>query len=440
MKILILTFGSTGDVLPYIALGDGLTEKGHEVVICTNSRFENLVVKHGMRYAYMSDDITQLIESEFGRRMIEGLNGAVGFLRAMCSMIGKIGDIQTRIINDSWMAVKTNEPDVIVFSPKSFQARHFAEKIGCKAIAAPLFPQHVPTATRPSLGFPRLGSFNGYNLYTYKIVRGISQLIAGSYIKKWRINHDLSPAFSGIDICHDTAGNRIPVINGYSKALITPPKDYPENVHTCGFWFLQQAPGWVPPTDLVEFLAQGPAPVYFGFGSMASVRSKRITAIIVEAVTRCGCRAILATGWGGLSPERLPNNIFQISSAPHDWLFPRVSAVVHHGGAGTTAAGLKAGRPTLICPIFADQPLWGEIVFQLGAGVAPISQNKLNVLKLSLAINALLHDHRIKMKALEIAEQLNGEDGIGNAISVIESVMAYTDCEQKWMVENYSSN
>lgn len=429
VRILILTFGSTGDVLPYVALGKGLMDRGHFVVICTNSRFEEFVKQNGLSYSYMSDEITQLIESAMGRNILEGLTNFVGFCKAIFKLVGKLGPLQAGILKDTWAAAKQHRPDIILFSPKNYMAVHFAEKLGCRAIAAPLFPQYVPTAEFPTLGFPKFINSPWYNKLTYRVARSMSSLIGGKYIRLWRKANKLPPSFCGIDICHDTSGNAIPVINGYSTSLVPVPDDCPKSVYTCGFWFLQQAQHWTPPEDLVNFLADGPAPVYIGFGSMASNNSKKVTKIIISAIEKCACRAIVATGWGGLETDLLPDTIFKIKSVPHDWLFPRVTAVVHHGGAGTTAAGLKAGCPTLICPIFGDQPLWGSVVYNLGAGVAPIPQKKLDVERLSSAIEELLSNPSIKQRALELSNRINKENGIAAAIAVIESESIIKKCE-----------
>lgn len=421
MKILILTFGSTGDVLPYVALGKGLVDRGHSVVVCTNSRFEGFVRQHGLDYAHMSDEITQLIESATGRNILEGLNNFIGFCKAILKLMKKLGPLQMEIIEDTWAATKRHNPDTILFSPKNYVAVHFAENLDIQAIAAPLFPQHVPTAEYPTLGFPRFKNTPRYNLFTYRLVRGLSGFIGAKSIKLWRKANGLQPSFCGVDLCRGTAGRAIPVINGYSASLIPVTGDCPASVHTCGFWFLPQAENWSPPEALVKFLDDGAPPVYVGFGSMASSESSKLTKIIISALEKCGTRGIIATGWGGLEADHLPDTMFKLTDVPHDWLFPRVSAVVHHGGAGTTAAGLKAGRPTLICPIFGDQPLWGTVVHELGAGPAQIRQKDLDVEKLSNAINVLLTTPSIKQRALEISEQINKEDGIAAAIAVIES-------------------
>ena len=240
MKILILTFGSTGDVLPYIALGKGLIERGHNVVICSNSRFEKVIIQHGLDYAYMSDEITQLIESTMGRNILEDLNGFVGFFKSIFKLINKLGPLQQEILENTWTAAQQHKPDLIIFSPKNCPAVHFAEKLNITAMAAPLFPQFVPTSEYPALGFPKFIQSSRYNRFTYRVVHRLSSIIGGKYLKKWRKDNGLQPAFCGVDICHDSASNLIPVINGYSSSLIKIPADCPKSVYTTGFWFLEQ--------------------------------------------------------------------------------------------------------------------------------------------------------------------------------------------------------
>ena len=146
----------------------------------------------------------------------------------------------------------------------------------------------------------------------------------------------------------------------------------------------------------------------------------RVTRIVIEALLEVGVRGIIATGWGGLEADDLPHTILKIDRAPHDWLFPRVAAVVHHGGAGTTAAGLRAGRPTSVCPFFGDQPFWGARVHALGVGSRPIPQKKLTVSKLAEAIQEATRNPTLRNNAEALGEKIRQETGIANAISILE--------------------
>jgi sterol 3beta-glucosyltransferase len=183
---------------------------------------------------------------------------------------------------------------------------------------------------------------------------------------------------------------------------------------------------------LQAFLNAGEAPVYVGFGSMIAESPEVTTRTVIEAFQRSGQRGVIASGWGGLRPSDLPDSIYLLKEAPHEWLFPRMSAVVHHGGAGTAAAGLRAGKPTVICPFIADQPFWGKRVEALGVGTAPIPQKQLTAEKLAAAIRTAATDQGMRQRAAALGQQLQAEDGVGNALKVIQSVgKASSETEHK---------
>jgi sterol 3beta-glucosyltransferase len=199
------------------------------------------------------------------------------------------------------------------------------------------------------------------------------------------------------------------------------PRDFPLSAHVTGFWFLDADPTWQPDSALEHFLAAGPTPVYVGFGSMiAGDNAQARTEVIIAALAAAGLRGILSRGWGGLTDIDFPEHVHVVDDVPHDWLFPRVAAVVHHGGSGTTAAGLRAGRPTLVCPVLGDQPFWGQVVQRLGAGPAPIALKGLTVSNLTPALTALTTSPGFAARAGAVGEALRAEDGPGNAIRVLE--------------------
>ena len=159
-----------------------------------------------------------------------------------------------------------------------------------------------------------------------------------------------------------------PILYGYSPAVIPPPADWGADIHVTGYWFLDPAEDWTPAAALVDFLAAGPPPVYVGFGSMSS-RKPRNRQPDPGRAGRTGQRGIIHAGWGGLQ-RRLPDSVLMVDGDPFSWLFPRVAAVVHHGGAGTTSAGLRAGVPSVVVPFFGDQPYWGSVSLTSGSGPA----------------------------------------------------------------------
>jgi len=221
----------------------------------------------------------------------------------------------------------------------------------------------------------------------------------------------------------DTRGNDLPTLYAYSPLVSPRPRDWPRTAIVTGYWPLQDNSGWEPSDSFRAFLDHGTKPVYIGFGSMP-FGAERNTHILKQAVAMWGGRAVVARGWGGINPEELPESIFAISKAPHDRLFPHVAAVVHHGGAGTTAAGLYAGRPTFVVPQTVDQPYWGKRVYQLGCGPEPVRLRKLTPEILAQALHDLTTHAPYAENAALLSHKLRNEDGTAKAIKYIERVMA----------------
>jgi len=209
----------------------------------------------------------------------------------------------------------------------------------------------------------------------------------------------------------------------YSPAVVPKPPDWSEHAHVTGYWFLDHAPDWQPPADLVDFLESGPPPIYVGFGSMTSRDPERMSRIVLDALSQSGQRGVIATGLGGLSQSDLPDEVFMTETVPHDWLFPRMAAVVHHGGAGTTGAGLRAGVPSIIAPVSNDQPFWARRVKALGAGPAPIPHKGLTADRLAHAISVAVTDESIRKRAAELGETIRAEDGVVNAVRIINHTL-----------------
>ena len=428
MNVLILTIGTRGDVQPHIALGVGLSDAGHKVTICTSPRYRALFEDRGPVFAPLSDDIVALVESAEGRAAIEDMSSLVSGLTATTRLLRRHGNIQRDLVRDAWAAAADVEPDIIVYHPKMASGLHFAEKLEIPAVIAPLYPLFLPTAAYPNLGLAplNLGTSltRAYNRGTHRIVRSIVRGISTRYFSDWRAEHGLLPLSRGHGILRDGTGRAAVFMNAWSEHVAPNPPDWPDDVETTGYWFLDSRQDWTPPPDLAAFLDDGPPPVYVGFGSMASRHPERTTQLVLDAVAQSGARAILASGWGGLTPDDVPDSVFRLEDAPHDRLFPRCAAVVHHGGAGTTAAGLRAGRPTVICPFFGDQPFWGRRVHELGAGPEPIPQKKLTASKLASAIQAATETPSIRESARDLGRRIREEDGVGRAIQHLTTLVS----------------
>ena len=218
-----------------------------------------------------------------------------------------------------------------------------------------------------------------------------------------------------------------PMLSAYSPQIIPHPADWSENVHVCGYFFLDNQTGWQPPADLLSFLDGGNPPVYIGFGSMAGQNPQELAAIVLQALAQSGQRGLLLTGWGALRTGSIPENVFVLESAPHNWLFPRMAAVVHHGGAGTTAEGLRAGIPNIIVPFILDQPFWGKRVHAMGLGPEPVPQKKLSADRLANAIRSAVSDRKIQAQANAIGKAIRAEDGIANAVAVVKQIFGEPD-------------
>lgn len=420
MKILLLTLGSRGDVQPFIAIGKGLKNAGHEVTVCTSASFKAFIIEHGLNYSHMTDEFIQLADTDMGKQAIGNAGGQLMWdsIKQGINLLKRIKPVFRQVLADAWQAAQ--EAEAIIYHPKAIAGYHMAEKLGIPGFMTLLFPLYVPTAMQPASGFPNLKIGGWYNKLTYRLVPLLAQSSFQGIVNQWRRNTLglLKRSLFANDLIREN-GQAVPVLHGYSSYLLPRPDDWPSSVVVNGFWFLERTRQWQPPANLLDFLAAGPPPVYVGFGSMSGRNAEQTTRIVVEALNRAGQRGIIAAGWGGLTGQTLPDTIYKINAAPHDWLFPKTAAVVHHGGAGSTAAGLLAGRPTLICPFFADQPFWGKRVWELGLGPEPIPQKKLSVDKLTTAVAQMVHDKQMQQRAMEFSQKLQEEDGVAQAVRFI---------------------
>ncbi len=419
MKILIVTLGTRGDVQPYVALGQALMEAGIEVTICTCSHFEPFVREYGLRYAYVNNDFIDFMHTPEGKIILGNAGSLWETLVTLTSVISKFGNIQERQMADAWTACKETAPDLILYHMKALGTPDFAEKLRVPCMLAFWLPLQSPTTQFPAMGFPNLPLGPGYRWLTYQFIRGMS-ILTGKSVRKWRTQHGLDSRSPGLRM-RLPDGRPIPVLHGFSRHIIPPPEDWTKTSTVTGYWFLNQAEHWNPPVSLTDFLSKGEPPIYFGFGSIFGRNPNHVTQIILEAIRHTGVRGVLARGWGGLEPT-VPvqsESVMFIEDAPHSWLFPRVNAVVHHGGCGTTAAGLLAGKPSIICPFSLDQPFWGRHVERLKVGPPPIPQKKLTVGRLCHAIDVVMNDSTMRQNAAIMGNRIRRENGTSNAVAFI---------------------
>ncbi|HRA67727.1 MAG TPA: glycosyltransferase, partial [Caldilinea sp.] len=374
-------------------------------------------------FAPLAGDIRALLASDAGRRLLSQQNplAAVRQLQAIAAPL--LREVMADIITASAGA------DLILGSTLGYlNAVTAAQVHDVPLILAGLQP-FTPTTAFPSalLAPPRrLPGKALYNRLTHLASYRLLQLVSARLVNRFRRELTGLPPLHYTDVFGDLIAQHRPVLYGFSEHLLPRPADYGDAIAITGFWFLEQATTWQPPTALEAFLAAGAPPVYIGFGSMSDRDPAQAARIAVEALQRSGQRGILASGWEGLRAEHLPADILLIDGAPHDWLFPRMALVVHHGGVGTVAAALRAGVPQIVVPFSADQPLWAEMIYQRGVGSRPLPRSRLQATRLAAAITTTLHDAPLHHRVRNLAEAVRREDGVGKTVEIVSKMKKVT--------------
>jgi sterol 3beta-glucosyltransferase len=419
MRITILAIGSNGDIQPLIALAVGLQQAGrHKVRFAAPDNFEPLAREHHLDFFPLGINTQELLGSQ---KLKAGIETGRNFFLWFLNVLQLVRPMVDRLMERTWISCQNAE--TIVYSTIGFGAYHVAEKLGVPCFMATPLPGLAPTRAYPNPGgvFPALPLGGRYNKLTYFLDRQFLQTLTGQYINRWRREKLNLPVISfGQFPYNQLNGQPLPVLGSYSSIVVPRPPDWGEHIHVTGYWFLDPDLDWQPPAGLVDYLESGSPPVYIGFGSMVSRIPRQTTQLISEALERSGQRGVLSTGWGGLGSAELSANVFMLDSVPHAWLFPRVSAVVHHGGSGTTGAGLRAGVPSVLVPHMGDQPFWAKRVAELGVGPQPIPRSQLTAGRLASAISSAVTDTGMHARAEALGERIRSEDGVGRAISIIE--------------------
>jgi UDP:flavonoid glycosyltransferase YjiC (YdhE family) len=414
MRIVIIAPGSRGDVQPYIALGTGLKNAGHVIRFVSHQNFESLVKSYGLEFWSVDSDVKGIVENNEMRGRIEKGN----FLFLMAQM-AKEAQREAIFFAEVGLAAARGMDIVLAGMGGLYIGLAIAEKLSLPLIQAYVVP-FTPTQDFSSILAPKLPA--PLNRLSHHLTR---QLMwqgfrkADSLARKKVLGIPPAPLSGPYN---SKAIKGMPILYGFSPSLIPNPSDWNISTHITGFWFVEEADDWQPPSALLDFLQAGSPPIYVGFGSMSNRDPEQTTDLIIRALNQINQRAVLLSGWGGLQKADVPDSIFMIDSIPHSWLFSRVSAVVHHGGASTTAAGLKAGIPSVIIPFFGDQPFWGQRIADLGVGPKPIPRQKLTTERLAMAIKDAVINEGMRQRASRLGEQIQAEDGIAVSVEVIRTL------------------
>lgn len=411
----MLTVGSRGEVEPCITLGMALQTQGHVVVIATHPNFRDFIQSRGLGFALINIDIEAFLagENSPSRQSYGSPRGFVRAIQTMNAMIRRIGD-------DAWAAA--GQADALFYTiGGSFFIPHLVEKLGIPAIGLYPYPVGTPTRAFPNIFVPG-GNLGGpLNKLSHQLFESGWRLLKKP-LRDWRVETLGLPANLAA-VTKRFRAMRFPILYGFSRHILPPPGDWDEEKGIIsGYWFMPQSGEWQPDPDLVAFIQDRPPPVYVGFGSMDLPNAANMTQIIVEALQKTGQRGLLLSGNGRLLNVDLPG-IRSFTGAPFDWLFPQMSALVHHGGSGTVALGLRAGIPATAIPFMMDQPFWGRRLEALGVGMRPIPAKQLTVSKLATAIETMVRDEAMRNRAEALGEKLRSEDGTAKAIACIDQVL-----------------
>jgi sterol 3beta-glucosyltransferase len=412
MRATILAPGSRGDVQPYLALGKALRSLGHNATIVTTLDHAALVRTHGLSVAILPVDVAAELQRVEASRALEG-GGVLASFREFAAIAKRSARSLAQI------GLETSRgADVIV---TNFSTTLVADALA-KNLGLPVFQAfNVPvstTSTFPGALFPGLDFGPLSRRLGHRLTRTILWQTARS---------------SANEACVEILGAKPaplwpgpyagllpgPVSYGFSEAFLPHPSDWSDDVDITGFWFVDEPTTFTPPADLVRFLDDGPEPVCVGFGSMSSEKPEEISTLVLEAAKAAGVRLVLLSGWAGLEPGALSKDVLALSSIPHSWLYPRCRAVVHHGGAGTTAAAVRAGIPAVVVPFHGDQPFWASRVHHLGLGPTPFPRTKPTAKRLTAALVEATTSTPLRERAAAIGGLVRAEDGALRAAKAI---------------------
>ena len=425
MSIVVMVVGSRGDIQPFIPIGRRLAER-HRVRIATHREFRPMVEQAGLEFYPLGGNPHEMME------YIVKTGGSIlpTRLDQLWEDVPKKRAMVADIVASTWRACTEADPeqpgarpfraDLIVANPPSYGHIHCAEALHIPLhmiftmpwSATRSFP-HPFAQIDPSVHRP-VENFFSYGVIDLIVWAGISDLVDTFRTETLK----LSPLTltDGAALLED---HEVPFTYLWPESLVARPEDWGPHIDLANFIPYEQGHTYEPPPALLDFLAAGEAPIYVGFGSVVAQDPVALTRTIFTALERAGARGIVAEGWAHLGGGVLPPNVYLIGDCPHDWLFPRCRAVCHHGGAGTTSTGLRAGLPTIVVPFFGDQFFWGHIVAKAGAGPEPIPIRRLDTESLTAAFDACRRP-QIRERASALGARLRATDGVELAVQSIE--------------------
>lgn len=424
MKITIIVIGTRGDIVPHIALSQGLMSAGHTVCLVTHLAFKDLVHSYHVPFFALDDEPKEFFQAEGGDKLLAPDTNPSRFIQLLVHRIATATPLYMQRAQEACRDADT----IIVAFPCLLVGHAIAEKYQKRLVMTMLQPMILSTAAFPEpadLLLPQwpLALGKALNRRSHsRAQQAFAQMFLPSANAARQNLFNLPPLPSSFYTNLPDVAELI--LCGFSSLLVPKPADWSEKIRLTGFWMLKHPEAWQPESELVKFLRAGSAPIYIGFGSTRSYQPVETVEMVEEALIRVGQRGILLTDPDAYSTQKRSDTLYLTNDIPHDWLFPQMQTIVHHGGAGTTATGLQAGVPTVVVPFVADQGFWGSQVARTGTGPRPLSRLQLTAKKLAERLDAVLHNLEMRQRAREMGTQLRSENGVDQAVKAISTLGA----------------
>lgn len=408
-RIVVIAVGSRGDVAPLTGLGVALQQAGHAVSVAAYTPFAEMITGCGLAFRELPAELQLAADGA----QVQPMKG----LAAFASPTGM------RALGNDILAAVADEPaDIVLLSPFAEMAGHpWAESKGVPSLGVRLQPLSSTAEYPPAI----LGAWSAGAVGNRAAAAMCAWLVDRAYgrvVADFRRELGL-PRVSARALRKQRTSTNWPVLHGYSPLMAPRPPDWRPGLEVTGYWWPAGSGDWTPPAALTSFLSDGSAPVFVGFGSMMTTptRAEQLSDIIRRAAREAEVRVVVQAGWTSL--DVADDTVMTIGEAPHDWLFPRVAAAAHHCGAGTTAAGLRAGVPTIALPAYGDGPFWAARLTALGVAAATINQRHLTADRLAAAMRTAVSDPQLRDNVRRLGAQIAAEDGASHVVSAVDSLL-----------------
>jgi UDP:flavonoid glycosyltransferase YjiC (YdhE family) len=419
MRITVIAVGTRGDVQPLLALAEGLHLAGHQVRFATENGYSAAVIAAGLEHYPLRGNSQAFYSGRAATRYREIMarpDAQEIYNKYSKTYAGSIALNYARR-NLQEIVAPCEGADALICQPTFGVGPSLADKFAIPAIVASLLPAHQ-TKAFPNPFDPIASDRTAEeNWQSWDLMTEFTEL-GHSMIQEWRTG------FLGLEAQSFAESLRqmrsLPHVLGYSSLVVPKPSEWGAHVAVTGYWFRSSSADYAPTAELEQFLREGEAPVVVGFGSHVGRDPAQLTRVVVDALRLAGQRGVLIRGLGGLRTDGLPQGVFSVTEVPYEWLLARSSALVHHGGAGTTASALRMGVPQVIVPFGWDQPFWGHRCARLGVSAEPLPAKAVTVEALAAAITSVTTHSNLRARAASLAQSIQSERGVTTAITKIE--------------------